>query len=691
MKRNVFFVSFLVLLLVLTPYQAFAEHHGWSSMGDYSGEYCESVAVYGDRLYAVLGGNILYSRDGRQWENVDDDRFAFDPATKPFYQLFDTHNLWSRGDCLFALGWEHFMGTRDGDTWHVLEADGQPIVGNLRRIITYKDRYLMILLNDDHSQLTVYTSPDGIQWEVGAQVAIFDNEWASDNAVEYQDKLVLALNETDIIVTEDGATFELYELPDKEPGYQPSCLSAYDDGENAFMVSIYFRYDYEPNGVHDGIAYVSHDGRSWRRLMADGELVHSESLAMSAWGESVVLSTDDKECAVLDNALPTGPIALNALRGEAFHQYRDFPFGEEADVIYYGSGDFSFGEEAYSLSSFELRRIESGAYAHIMGPIGDVKEIASAGEGTAIAAGNGGLLISATFKDRTLRLTTHQFNPDGSGIKMLDYQNGRYWLGTYSGALYASEDGLNYTGMAVLPSAASALRWDGSAYWLAADDGLYTSGDGHKWIRVYDSAYALRDIAIGDGEYAACGAQGLILTSLDGIEWTRQAEGATSATLYAIAYGNGAWITGGGTGSGGYGVFLGKFGDGSWAQIHDGEEGFTPNKNGDVLFENCPYSILFVDGLFHAVGLNRITDGFHMVSEDGRKWAKNLEDWGKDIAPFIGKDLIVASSGAGIEIFSETFVEIDTIVEDHMLMLTPDKPVTPLFEAMEPPLTISTK
>jgi hypothetical protein len=79
---------------------------------------------------------------------------------------------------------------------------------------------------------------------------------------------------------------------------------------------------------------------------------------------------------------------------------------------------------------------------------------------------------------------------------------------------------------------------------------ILTSPDGVTWTRRTSGTNSeLRGVAYGDGLFVAVG-DGTILTSPDGVSWTRQTP-PTGNWLYGVTYGNGRFVA-----VGMYGIIL---------------------------------------------------------------------------------------------------------------------------------------
>jgi hypothetical protein len=78
-----------------------------------------------------------------------------------------------------------------------------------------------------------------------------------------------------------------------------------------------------------------------------------------------------------------------------------------------------------------------------------------------------------------------------------------------------------------------AVGWNGA---------ILTSPDGVSWTRrTSGTSDTLWDVAYGNGTFVVVGRNGTILTSPDGVSWTAQTS-PTSNDLYAVTYGNGLFV-----------------------------------------------------------------------------------------------------------------------------------------------------
>ena len=191
----------------------------------------------------------------------------------------------------------------------------------------------------------------------------------------------------------------------------------------------------------------------------------------------------------------------------------------------------------------------------------------------------------------------------------------------------------------------------------------------------------LNDVVYGDKQFIAVGVQGIILTSLDGINWSEQNSGVDKELLI-ITYGNELFVAIGRSGiviksfngidwSSSYGIYSGVLynriiynnelfvlvGDkdnfGSNAYIYTSPDGINWSEQNSNISENL-YGIIYGKSLFIAVGSN----GTIITSPNGIDWSvktsgtnENLNDiaYGKETFIVIGDNGIILTSLDGID------------------------------------------
>jgi hypothetical protein len=125
-------------------------------------------------------------------------------------------------------------------------------------------------------------------------------------------------------------------------------------------------------------------------------------------------------------------------------------------------------------------------------------------------------------------------------------------------------------------------------------------------------------VAHTGGEFVAIGAQdGVVRTSPNGTDWTREGTGSTAA-LKAVAHGNDTTvIIGWDASSPPYGQFLVRVGDGPWQTVRPAENEYIYTQ------------IAFGNGRFVAAGY----DGHTWVSNDGLQWEKRPTGVAQTLVP----------------------------------------------------------
>lgn len=141
---------------------------------------------------------------------------------------------------------------------------------------------------------------------------------------------------------------------------------------------------------------------------------------------------------------------------------------------------------------------------------------------------------------------------------------------------------------------------------------IVSSMDGMTWTP-RDSGtppYDLTAIAYGNGQFVAMG-NGLVITSSDGISWTRQ--GSAIPLNYGITFGNGQFVAVGGFTSPSLGLIMTSPDGSAWTLRT------TNILTTNILTTNILTGITYGDGQFVAVGRS----GTVLNSRDGINWTRN--------------------------------------------------------------------
>lgn len=132
---------------------------------------------------------------------------------------------------------------------------------------------------------------------------------------------------------------------------------------------------------------------------------------------------------------------------------------------------------------------------------------------------------------------------------------------------------------------------------------IMTSSDGVDWTRrVSNTSQRLDDITYGGGKYIAVGTNGAIVSSTDTETWTSRASGTTSKPIFGVTYGNGIFVA---VGHSDYqDAYIGTSTDGeNWTVRHSGTKAFL-------------FDVVFGNGMFVATG----SSGAILTSTDGTTW-----------------------------------------------------------------------
>jgi photosystem II stability/assembly factor-like uncharacterized protein len=91
------------------------------------------------------------------------------------------------------------------------------------------------------------------------------------------------------------------------------------------------------------------------------------------------------------------------------------------------------------------------------------------------------------------------------------------------------------------------VTYGNNIFVAVGDNGtILTSTDGVSWTRrTSPTTQGLYSVTYGNGLFVAVGNNGTILTSTDGVNWTQRTSG-TSNDLYGVTYGNGIFVAVGG-------------------------------------------------------------------------------------------------------------------------------------------------
>ena len=132
---------------------------------------------------------------------------------------------------------------------------------------------------------------------------------------------------------------------------------------------------------------------------------------------------------------------------------------------------------------------------------------------------------------------------------------------------------------------------------------IKTSTDGVTWQQKSNDDFYPKDISYGNGKFVLVGADGIILYSVDGNNWTEAASGVTD-DLYSLIYANGHFIA-----SGGSTIVVSTDGE-KWSKVDSGLS--------DAPYYNSGFKFAVGNGKVIGVG----NSGVILSSTDGTIWTK---------------------------------------------------------------------
>ncbi|MCL2059146.1 MAG: hypothetical protein FWH01_08850 [Oscillospiraceae bacterium] len=653
----------IALVFILTvAANAFAAE--WSSAT------VSNIQIKGDNIFiSQLYGDTFITQDFKALTTAE----AFG---EPLFGMI------AMGDTLFFNDGRYC--TKDGITFIKTVIDGKEDHNGLYDLNYWKGTCFGVQWNNETNNMHLCASQDGINWTSRLSSSADNSWWFSFYAL--RDTLFVYVGGYDMELDHYRSclymTKDLLDFTDLGDRYGEP-IATYD---GTFLISEVHEDDKESDKSYT--YYVCNDGADWRIMEMDGAKQINTSFFRF---NQFIMNINE----TLDNVLPgQKPFDLSDYdegKHTALYDGTAHPAEVSVDGLYarVGVEKYDFASIIYSGTMFLSNDGEKFNWY-----MGDamMQKTAANGKGQFLVSGEHGLFLICSLTDiggtYNLNVEPHSFDPDGSGIKMLKYIEDRYIACTFSGALYSSWDGRNWFGLAALPTNMNDIAYSSGAkmYYAACDDGIYASKSMYKWDQVYASDEILWSICAGRDRLVASGARTLIYSYfyLDAGIWMKaDAPDLNNETLYGVAYGDGVYIAAGGTGWGGYGIVLRSTDGFKWETVHDGEEGYEENTNGDNCYANCANTVIYDDGRFILTGLNRASDGFDMTSIDGLKWNKRYTyRWGLDIAA-VEPGVYVRVKEYKIELFDGAFLDIPANVDtsyDDWSAIAPNRVLETQFE-----------
>jgi hypothetical protein len=225
------------------------------------------------------------------------------------------------------------------------------------------------------------------------------------------------------------------------------------------------------------------------------------------------------------------------------------------------------------------------------------------GDAGYVAVGNGGLLYTSPDATNWVRRFRH-ISASGNWHDV-EFARGRYVAiggDSITPAVSTSTDATNWT---PLPATLGYTLYGlarGNGLFVAVGEGsaILTSPDGLVWTRRYSGTNRLNAVTWGNGTFVAVGRNGTILTSPNGATWTLRGSGA--GFFQAVAYGGGVFVAGTQAG---------------YLFVSSDAASWTPAPNS---YFTSIEDLTFGNGVFLAVGAN----GLILASSDAANWAPRL-------------------------------------------------------------------
>jgi len=239
----------------------------------------------------------------------------------------------------------------------------------------------------------------------------------------------------------------------------------------------------------------------------------------------------------------------------------------------------------------------------------------------------------------------------GASVQLtgVDAMNG-IWVAVGDGAggkILKSNDALNWTpASAVIPHLHSITHGNGQFVAVGGAGKIVLSADGDQWTAAnVDTTTEFYSVTYGNGRFVAVGLRGNVFTSTNGANWSATVSGATS-NLLGVTYGNGRFVAVGAQGeirdSNGWVIV------GAQTVILSSTDGLTWTKvpATGAWFQ----AVTFGNGRFVAVAYS----GVILTSEDGQTWAASPSGTSNDLLGVsYGNQQFVAVGGWGTVLVSE--------------------------------------
>ncbi len=565
----------------------------------------------GLRVSGAERGGIAYSDDGAAWT----------AAAVPggIGQIYAVGHAAGRFVAVGELG--RIYTSLDGATW---TGATSPVTNSLRTVVYASG---LFVVSGDAGR--ILTSPDGVTWE-NRSVSTANNllSLARHDGAWY----ALSSN-TQCFTSPDGVTWTLVATA----GRTNAMNRAISTGGLLFGVT-----------ANGGITFAE-DPRSWVTHQLDATA--GTTIAGVAEGNGVlvvvgsrgVIYTTSAPTAPVSRPIPAPSLRLEAdslkvsvgkknilsASGAGFVRLELYANGTKASEIGGAGGAFTWTPAAIGSYSLVVRGITAGGESVVSAaypaqaafarwnwrnpsPVGNDLTGAVRVDGKWWIVGRTGAFLTLDADGTFGRVDF----PTTQALTGIAYANGRFTVsaayrdaaaGEDISPILTSTDGYAWTPLLTATGDNFNLNFVTYAAdkWLAgglsgAGGILVTSSDGLVWSRqVTGLLVTIRGAAYGNGTWVAVGSTGKIISSPDAVRWTERTSGVTT-DLNGVAYNNGAFVA-----AGAGGVILRSTDGTTWTRA---TSGVTTALNGAGV----------VAGSFVVVGDNGVT----LASADGETWTR---------------------------------------------------------------------
>ena len=458
--------------------------------------------AYGNGIYMIssyANGPAYYSSDLESWTEISSNNL---PS--------NTGNVYFHDGLFYFMGAQHsdnpgFVTTADGVTFNEVATPGESGITDL----VFANNQFVSVGND----LEIMTSPDGVTWTVRPTGASIEGLGQGLLSVRYINSLYVVGGKANTILTSpDGITWTHRTFSEDSSWF----FDSWHDGSTYYFPGrsrkLWTTTDFSswtsiqmPDGPNDtihsivnaegisvvigrqGMIYTSTDQTTWTSRKTGysssiSDVAYGAGLFVACFYDTVINSVDGT------NWSTSSPPGLN-------YNWRHILYEDGKFVVMTDSGEWSLSADGkiWSVVSEELD------------PYPGIEEFRYL-NGKWFVTGRDGFLRSSDSLVKLEDWDVHDIF-DGEHIFDVTYGNGIYVAVGRPGAIYTSEDGVN---------------------WVSRESG--TTNDLHS-------------IAYGNGKFVIIGGVGTALTSTDGVTWTPDGQQGNPNSSGGLVFRDGQFIT----------------------------------------------------------------------------------------------------------------------------------------------------